>query len=155
ISAVNQQTILRNIATRIHMIDPPTARLVLIRVDQAVSKKPLQFYQSLIERGQRDPERLTVEHLCPKGEIAEGDWLTLFPRRTVRHRASQCIGNLVLVTEAQNKLGSQRDFAAKKQLFFSDGRHAALYLTDMLRGERTWDGAAIARRYNLIMTAVT
>ena len=97
---------------------------------------------------------MTVEHVCPRGKIEEGEWPILFPRKNVRERAAECIGNLVLVTDSQNQLGIQKDFAEKKQIFFADVAPSAFELTEMLRQEPAWDGTAITRRYNLIMGAL-
>lgn len=154
ISPANQRAIMRNIASRLHFNDPPTARLLLARADQYYSGRPLSAYTPFVLRDRHDPERYTVEHVCPKGEITDGDWLRLYPRKAMRVRASQCIGNLVLVTEAQNRRASQRDFAAKKQLYLDDARPQPFALTEMLREEDEWDGMAIARRYNRIMSTV-
>lgn len=155
LTASNQKTILRNIATRMHIIDAPTAKLVLIRADQALSGRPLESYRGVIERDRRDGERFTVEHVCPKGdEVAEAYWLDLFPRKPWRKRVAQCIGNLVLITELQNRRGSQKSFPEKKKLIFADETPSPFVLTEMLRAEEDWDGIAITRRYNLIMGAV-
>lgn len=155
LSAGNQRTILRHLATRLHIIDAPTAKLVLIRADQALSGRPLESYRTSVERDRRNPERYTVEHVCPKGdEVAEDYWLTRFPRKPGRKRAAQCIGNLVLITEMQNRRGSQRSFPDKQALLFGDGQVSPFALTEMLRGETDWDGIAITRRYNLIMGAL-
>jgi hypothetical protein len=154
IAPVNQRAIMRNIASRLHYNDPPTAKLVLVRADEFVSGRPAASYAPLVMRDRLDPERYTVEHVCPKGEIADGDWLRLFPRKPLRVRAAQCIGNLALVTEAQNKNASQKDFATKKGLYLAGEAPHPFVLTEMLREEVEWDGMAIARRYNLIMSAV-
>ena len=154
ISVGNQRTMLRNIATRLHKSDPPTARLVLLRADQALTRRPMSYYVPLIERDRRDPERYTVEHICPKGELADGDWLRLYPRKPVRVRAAQCIGNLVLITEQQNRRVSQRDFAEKRAVYFPDDVPLPFELSDLVRVEDEWDGPAIGRRYNLVMALV-
>jgi hypothetical protein len=154
-TASNQKTVLRNLATRLHLIDAPTAKLVLIRADQVLSGRPLESYRSLVERDRRDVERFTVEHVCPKGgEVVEEYWLKLFPRKPARQRVAQCIGNLVLITEMQNRRGSQKSFPEKKKLIFADDTPSPFVLTEMLRAEEDWDGIAITRRYNLIMGAV-
>ena len=154
-TAGNQKTILRNLATRMHIIDAPTAKLVLIRADQVLSGRPLESYRSVVERDRRDVERFTIEHVCPKGdEVAEAYWINLFPRKPARQRVAQCIGNLVLITEMQNRRGSQKSFQEKKKLFFSEETPSPFMLTEMLRAEEDWDGIAITRRYNLIMGAV-
>ena len=154
-NAVNQKAILRNIATRLHLIDAPTAKLVLVRADQVLSRRPLESYGAAIERHKLDPHRFTVEHVCPKGQVREGEWLALWPRKTVRERAAQCIGNLALVTEQQNKRCSQKDFADKQRILFADSSEATPFmLTEMLREETAWDATAITRRYNLIMGAL-
>lgn len=154
IAPANQRAIMRNIASRLHFNDPPTAKLVLVRADEFVSGRPATFYTPLVMRARLDPERYTVEHVCPKGETANGDWLRLFPRKPLRVRAAQCIGNLALVTEAQNKNANQKSFAAKKGLYLKADQRHPFALTEMLREEVEWDGMAIARRYNLILSAV-
>ena len=154
LKADDQKQILHRIATRLHMVDPATAKLVLIRVDQAVSGRPLADYRPLMEASRSPSQRYTVEHVCPKGELESGEWVDLFPRKTRRAAASQCIGNLVLVTETQNKRVNQDDFAAKKRVFFADAKPFPFVLTEMLRNEPVWDGPAIARRYELIMSTV-
>lgn len=153
LTAGNQKTILRNIATRMHLVDRPTAKLVLVRADQAISGKPLASYREAVERDRHDPRRLTVEHVCPKGRIESGEWVQLYPRKNVRERTAECIGNLVLVPDEQNRLGSQKDFSEKLQLFFG-GDPSPFTLTDMLREETSWDATAVARRYNVIMSAL-
>jgi hypothetical protein len=155
LSAANQKSILRNLATRMHIIDAPTAKLVLIRADQALSERPLASYANAVERDRRSQERFTVEHVCPKGEeVAEDYWLRHFPRRLFRKRAAQCIGNLVLITEMQNRRTSQKAFAEKQEILFGGGQPSPFVLTEMLRDETDWDGTAITRRYNLIMAAL-
>ncbi len=154
ITTRNQKAILRNIATRLHIVDPPTARLVLLRVDQVIARRSMAHYHPFVERDRRDPQCFTVEHVCPKGEMKEGDWLRLFPKQPLRLRAAECIGNLVLVTDSQNRESSQRDFADKLGLFFPDGETSPFHLTNTIGEESEWDGLAIARRYNTIMAAV-
>ncbi len=153
-SADDQKQILRNVATRLHLVDPPTAKLFLLRADIAISRQPLAYYQPLVDPANTGPDRLTVEHVCPKGNVKGGEWARLFPRQPHRVRAAQCIGNLVLATEAQNKRVSQREFEAKKTVLFPEGTASPFYLTDMLRAETQWDGTAIARRYDLIMSTI-
>lgn len=150
----DQALILHRIATRLHQVDPATAKLVLLRTDQSISGRPLSDYRPLMDAARSPAQRFTVEHVCPKGELAEGEWLELFPRKIRRVAAAQCIGNLALVTEAQNKRASQDGFEAKKRVFFADPAPSPLHLTEMLRHEAIWDGAAIARRYDLIMATV-
>lgn len=149
----NQKTILRNIATRMHLVDRPTAKLILVRADQALSERPLTAYREALERDRHDPRRLTVEHVCPRGRIETGEWPVIYPRKNVRERTAECIGNLLLVTDDQNRLCSQKDFADKKEIFFG-GEPSAFILTEMLREEPAWDSTAVTRRYNLIMGAL-
>jgi hypothetical protein len=153
-TAQTEKAIVRNMATRLHMIDPPTARLMLVRADQAVSGRPFAFYEPYLGHDRTDPRRFTVEHVCPKGDVKDSQWLEHFPRQLARSRAAQCIGNLILVPEEQNRRVSQHAFAAKKRVFFAEGQSSPFVLTEMLRDEDSWDGAAIERRYRVIMEAL-
>ncbi|HXF55506.1 MAG TPA: DUF262 domain-containing HNH endonuclease family protein [Hyphomicrobiaceae bacterium] len=148
----DQRQILRRMATRLHLLDPPTCRLVLLRLDAAVSGRPLAAYQHWLDARLPASQRLTVEHVLPRGGIKDGEWQRLFPNWAHRQVVSECIGNLVLVTEQQNQSARQAEFKAKQEIFFTDGPHP-IHLTDLLRQERTWDQAAIERRHQLMMQA--
>jgi hypothetical protein len=149
----DQRQILRRIATRLHTLDPPTCRLVLLRLDAAVAGRPLSAYRSWLDPALPASRRLTVEHVLPRGEVDDGEWRQLFPQWARRQVVAECIGNLVLVTEQQNQQARQADFRVKQQIFFADGPHP-IHLTDRLRVERVWDQAAIERRYRPMMQAV-
>jgi len=148
----DQRQILRRMAKRLHLIDPPTCRLVLLRLDAAVSGRPLSAYQHWLDARLPASQRLTVEHVLPRGGIEDGEWQRVFPNWAGRQVVAECIGNLALVTEQQNQSARQAAFKAKQQIFFAEGPHP-IHLTDLLRGERTWDQAAIERRYRLMMQA--
>ena len=154
IAAGDQRQILRRIATRLYVEDPATAKLVLIRADHATSGLPSAHYRQLMDPSRPSGDRYTVEHVCPKGTVTEGEWADLFPTRARRTSAAECIGNLVLVTEVQNKRVSQKDFAAKKQVFFPDATPSPFRLTEVLRGETRWGPEEIERRYDLVMRTI-
>jgi hypothetical protein len=148
----DQRQILRTIATRLHTLDPPTCKLVLLRLDAAVSERPLAAYRQWLNPSLPQAQRLTVEHVLPRGEVSGSGWEPLFPKRTRRQAITECIGNLVLVTEQQNQVAQQAEFALKQQVFFAEGQHP-IFLTDRLRSEQVWDQAAIERRYQPMMQA--
>ena len=150
----DQRQVLHAVATRLHRLDPATARLVLLRADAVVTGRPLATYSPLLAPGQPASRRISVEHVCPKGALEKGDWLRLFPRQTRRMAAAECIGNLVLVSEAQNKAAAQEDFPVKHRIFFPDDKGLSLELTEMLRGIEEWNAEAIQVRYDLIMQTV-
>ena len=127
---------------------------MLLRADAAVTGRPLATYSPLFEPGLPASRRISVEHVCPKGALDKGDWLRLFPRQTRRMAAAECIGNLVLVSEAQNKAAAQEDFPVKRRIFFPDDQGLSLELTEMLRGIEEWNAEAIQVRYDLIMQTV-
>jgi hypothetical protein len=152
ITPQDQRQILRCIAVRLHALDSPTCRLVLLRLDAAVSGRPLSAYQRWLDPALSAAQRLTVEHVLPRGEVTSGEWASLFPRSRRRQAVAECLGNLALVTERQNQAARQGVFKQKQQVFFADGAHP-IHLTDLMRGERVWDQTAIEHRYMTMMQA--
>ena len=150
----DQRQIMQRVATRLHQADPPSVRLLLLRADHWLTGRPLTYYEPLIAPARTAGERFTVEHVCPQGDVEAGEWTQLFPDKRQRSAASQCIGNLALVTETQNKRMNQHPFAHKTKVLFDGPASTPFALTDMLGDEPVWDAAAIERRYSVIMTAV-
>lgn len=148
--------IIKQLATRLHIRDAQLAKLVLLRLDAALSGRPLAHYAPLIDAKLARSERLTVEHVLPQGGVAAGGrWDLLFPRRVRRAAIAQCIGNLVLVSEAANRLADQAEFSAKKQAYFGKGlKPHPLLLTESLREVEEWDNATLAGRYEMLLKAL-
>lgn len=152
-----ESKIVKMLATRLHIGDAQLARLVLIRLDAALSGRELAHYEPLLDPELPRAERLTVEHVLPKGNVkADSQWDVLFPRRVRRAAIAQCIGNLVLISEAANRGADRQVFAAKKKAYFGSGapQPHRLALTEALREVAEWDNATIAARYDLLMQTV-
>lgn len=152
-SAADEAFIVKTMATRLLNRDLHLARLVLLRLDAELSARPLSYYIPLVAPDLPAGRRLTVERVCPQGDLKHGEWVRQFPRRARRIAMSECIGNLVLVTHAQASYAAQGNFAAKKWVYVPEGEESPFYLTEILRNEPVWDAAAIEYRYDLIMQA--
>jgi hypothetical protein len=156
LSPTDEAFIVAAMATRTHKLDPQIARLVLLRLDAALSGRSLGYYTPLMENQISRPDRLTVEHVLPQGGVDGLEWARLFPRKVHRAAIAQCIGNLVLVSEAQNQMANQREFSAKKRVFFGSDMATThpLLLTDSLRQVEQWDVETIGARYKLLTEAL-
>jgi hypothetical protein len=148
---------LRNIAQKMHTIDRTSCRLILLRVDAHLGRRPLSYYEMLPGFHLRGENPLTVEHLLPKGEKLKPayreEWERHFKDPRHRQATAQYLGNLTLVPEDENHVMEQKSFADKKDIMLEDKPHA-LYITEMLREVREWRLQAIVDRHRIMMQAV-
>ena len=63
-------------------------------------------------------EDLTVEHVLPRKPGTNSPWRGCFPDPAERDQYTESLGNLVLVTKAQNDKAGNLDFARKKEVLF-------------------------------------
>lgn len=156
LSKSDEAFIVKSMATRLHERDPQLARLVLIRLDAEISGRPLAHYAPLLDPSVPRSARLTVEHVLPQGGVPEdGRWAALFPRKLRRPAIAQCIGNLVLVSEAINREADQLEFSAKKRIYFGESVSPhALALTDELRAVEEWTEDVVKLRYARLTEAL-
>ena len=85
------------------------AKLVLLRLNDHLAGSPqgLPF------------DDLSVEHLLPRKPGTNSPWRDCFPDPAERDRYTESLGNLVLVTKAQNDKAGNMDFARKKDVLFN------------------------------------
>ncbi|MEQ1717132.1 MAG: DUF262 domain-containing HNH endonuclease family protein, partial [Hyphomicrobium sp.] len=67
-----------------------------------------------------DPEDYTIEHVLPQRPPNASEWRRWFPLTEERARCTESLGNLVLITQAQNDKARNALFSEKKRIF-SDG----------------------------------
>ena len=61
---------------------------------------------------------LTVEHVLPKKHGAGSAWRGAFPDAQEREQCTEALGNLVLVSKAQNDKAGNLEFARKHAIYF-------------------------------------
>jgi hypothetical protein len=120
----------------LHARSAPMAKLVLLRLNDQMAGRP----QNL------PIEDLTVEHLLPRKPSASSLWRAWFPDPAERGRCTESLGNLVLMTKAQNDKAGNLDFARKQEVLFRTGGAPPLPVNDYVRGQSQWQSAQIAER---------
>jgi hypothetical protein len=120
----------------LHARSAPMAKLVLLRLNDQMAGR----------RQRLALEDLTVEHLLPRKPGANSRWREWFPDPTERGRCTESLGNLVLMTRAQNDKAGNLDFARKQEVLFRSAGAPLLPINDWVRGQPEWRSAQIEER---------
>jgi hypothetical protein len=91
----------------------------------------------------------TVEHILPKAGGAA--WEMLFPDKAMRAEAANLLGNLTLLTEAQNTACGAKGYADKRKIFFNTPNAPIHALTRDLVGIEDWTMRAIEERHERLV----
>jgi hypothetical protein len=135
---------LRSIAYNLrdlHLRSAPMAKLVLLRINDRIAETP----QNLAA------DELTVEHVLPRKVGPHSQWRAWFPSSEERERCTHSLGNLVLVSKAQNDRAGNLEFARKHAVYFETHGAPRLAINEGLRKAKEWRPAQIlAREANLL-----
>jgi hypothetical protein len=132
----DEQSSIRHNLRDLHARSAPLAKLVLLRLNEEMAGRPQDL----------PVEDLTVEHILPRKPSASSRWRQLFPDPAERGRCTESLGNLVLMTRAQNDLAGNQDFARKQQVLFAADGALTLPVNDYVRGQAEWRAAQIRER---------
>lgn len=114
-------------------------RLLMLRLEAAMPNG------SLLEM----TNDVTVEHILPKGG---GPWWNeRFPDKTMRAEAAHLLGNLTLVTHAQNEAADNKAYIEKRKIFFSWPAAPIHALTRDIVGVDDWTRLAIEQRHERLV----
>jgi len=120
----------------LHARSAQTCKLVLLRLNDQIMGRP----QGL------DSESLTVEHVLPRKHGSSSQWRSWFPEPDERSACIESLGNLVLVTKAQNDKASNLDFAKKRDIYFATLGAPIPALNEAVRPQREWKAQQIKAR---------
>jgi hypothetical protein len=112
------------------------AKLVLLRLNDLMAGRP----QDLAI------EDFTVEHLLPRKPGTNSLWRQWFPDPAERGRCMESLGNLVLMTKAQNDKAGNLDFARKQDVLFKAGGAPPLPVNEYVRRQSEWKAEQIRER---------
>jgi hypothetical protein len=140
LSREEQRSIVYNLRD-LHGRSPKTCKLILLRLNDVIAGVALRVA----------PEGLTVEHVLPKKTSNNSPWRARFPDSEQRERCIASLGNLVLVSKAQNDKAANLDFANKLEVYFNTPGAPTLALTDQLRGRKNWTVTDIEQREKVLL----
>ena len=136
----NIQYNLRNLHARSQL----TCKLVLLRLNDELAGRPLGL----------DPAAFTVEHVLPQKPGRTSQWRKWFPAADEREACTQSLGNLVLVTRAENDRARNMELPRKLDVYFGGGSSGALDITRELEGITEWRGPQIFAREERLLAMV-
>lgn len=95
----------------IHARAPIMAKIILMRVNDRLGGRP----QGL------GLEAFTVEHVLPRKHNASSQWRRWFEDPAIRTACTESLGNLLLLTKAQNDKAGNQDLSHKQSVYFQAG----------------------------------
>jgi hypothetical protein len=131
-----QRAIVHNLGD-LHARNSPVAKHLLLRLCDVIAGEPLSL--SL-------PIDMTVEHVLPRKLSARSEWRTWFSDPEEREQCTEALGNLVLVTKAQNDKASNLTFARKQEIYFNTPGVPVALINEDLRSHRVWTAEEIRQR---------
>jgi hypothetical protein len=132
----DEQSTIRHNLRDLHARSAPLAKLVLLRLNEEMAGRPQDL----------SIEDLTVEHILPRKPSANSRWRQWFADPSERGRCTESLGNLVLMTRAQNDRAGNQDFARKQQVLFAADGALTLPVNAYVRGQTEWRAAQIRER---------
>jgi hypothetical protein len=114
-------------------------RLLLMRLEAAMPNG------SLLEM----TNDVTVEHILPKA--GGGWWDERFPDKVMRNEASHLLGNLTLVTDAQNTACGNKGYGEKRKIYFGTQNAPIHALTRDIAGIDDWTMRTIEERHERLV----
>jgi hypothetical protein len=129
----------------LHVRNASTAKHLLLRLTDVRAGKP----QSLSL-----PNDMTVEHVLPRTLRGNSEWRASFPDPEERELCTESLGNLLLVTKAQNDKASNHDFARKQQVYFNTRGAPIPTINEDLRGRTEWKPADIRTRETALLQLI-
>ena len=133
-----QRLIMRNLRN-LHRRNQQICKLVLLRLSADMAETV-----GIEERF--DPADFTVEHVLPQKPPAGGQWRKWFPNADLREKSMAGLGNLVLVSKAQNVAAGSGEFAHKLRVYFGNQDQPVAKLTGSLRGLTSWQPEFVRQR---------
>jgi Protein of unknown function DUF262/Protein of unknown function (DUF1524) len=121
----------------LHARDASTAKHLLLRLNDHMAGNPQSF---------SFPDDMSVEHVLPRKSNPNSQWRGWFADPSERESYTESLGNLVLVTKAQNDRAGNQDFARKLEVYFKTPAAPLPALNEALHGVSEWKPPQIRAR---------
>ncbi len=128
----------------LHARSASTAKLVLLRLNDQIAGTAQAI----------DPASVTVEHILPRKHGANSKWRGWYPDPEEREQCTQSLGNLVLVSKAQNDKAGNLDFAHKQAVYFAANGPPVPAINESLRRQTEWKAAQVKVREAELLEAM-
>lgn len=125
--------------------------------DRSSQCRPVLAWIAATGGGEKPLSRLddfTVEHILPKNATDDAYWRTSFPDPRIRDAAIRSLGNLALVTKAQNGKCQNLPYPEKLKVLHEDGFVSPFDTTLMLKDIADWTPMTVLQRETLMFERV-
>lgn len=128
----------------LHTRNPTTCKLVLMRINDFLSQRPEHA----------DPASMTVEHVLPLKPAQASLWRTWYANADERTQCAASLGNLTLVSRAQNEKARNLDFELKLPVYFPPGNSVSPRILEEFRGRGEWRPGDVRQREATMFEAI-
>lgn len=115
--------------------------LLLLRLDRLLSDGSAVYEHDVV----------SVEHVMPQQPAPNSQWATWVPDTKIYQSWVHRLGNLVLLSRKKNSSASNREFAWKKNSYFTKGGVCGFALTTQVLQHPEWTADVIQAQQTLIM----
>jgi hypothetical protein len=137
----------RNIAYHLRTFykrDQPVCKLLLLRLNDELARSV-----TLLQ-----PSDYSIEHVLPLRPGAKSEWRRWFPDAEEREMCTESLGNLVVVTKAQNEKARNKEFARKREIYRGFDDTPVLPITRDAVEAPVWRAGEIRSREGRLMELI-
>ncbi|MEO1793747.1 MAG: DUF262 domain-containing HNH endonuclease family protein [Pseudomonadota bacterium] len=152
---VEQASAIRTCETRLSNAPNRSAKAILLRIEAHLSGRPLASFPDYFSEDLPKSERLSVEHIVPRGPTlpATSAWRHVYPDPDLRKPLAEYLGNLTLINEENNQSRGQDDWSIKRAAFEGDPLTGTFLSRDLVEDVH-WSHARLQERHARMMDAV-
>ncbi len=115
--------------------------LLLLRLDRLMSDASASYLHEVV----------SVEHVMPQQPAPGSQWSTWVADKALHQHWVHRLGNLALLSRKKNSSASNRDFAWKKNSYFSKGGTCAFALTTQVLQHQDWTVEVMQQRQDSML----
>ena len=138
---------IRNIAYHLRTFykrDQPVCKLLLLRLNDELARSVTLL----------NPGDYSIEHVLPLRPASRSEWRRWFPDAEEREACTESLGNLVIVTKAQNEKARNKEFARKREIYRGFDDTPVLPITRDAVEATVWRAAEIRAREAKLMELI-
>ncbi len=138
---------IRNIAYHLRTFykrDQPVCKLLLLRLNDELARSVTLL----------NPGDYSIEHVLPLRPASKSEWRRWFPDAEEREACTESLGNLVIVTKAQNEKARNKEFARKREIYRGFDDTPVLPITRDAVEATVWRAAEIRAREAKLMELI-
>jgi hypothetical protein len=120
---------------------PRALALLLLRLDRLLSDGSASYHHEVV----------SVEHVMPQQPAPNSQWATWVPDTALHQQWVHRLGNLALLSRHKNSSASNRDFAWKKDAYFTKGGVCGFALTTQVLQHTDWTVAVMQQRQDAML----